>query len=85
VSPADLPSLLYTVADATGFPVPVRGSAGVGSVHVVLPGTLGLERLGQVLDGLRHVLMARNGHVVVVSAPPAVAREIEMARRRELF
>jgi glycolate dehydrogenase FAD-binding subunit len=84
-SAEDLPSVLYSVGDAVGAPVPIRGSAGLGSVHAVLPGTLPADRLESVLDVLRHVLMARHGRVVVVSAPAELARRVDMAGRRELF
>jgi glycolate oxidase FAD binding subunit len=82
---ADLPSALYTLGDAAGAPVPVRGSAGLGTVHAVLPGDLAPDRLEAVLETLRHVFLARNGRAVVVSAPPAIAAKLEMANRRDLF
>lgn len=82
---ADLASALYSLGDAAGGPVPVRGSAGLGTVHAVLPGDLAPERLEGVLETLRHVFLARNGRAVVVSAPPAVAATLEMASRRDLF
>ena len=85
VSPADLPAMVYALADAAGGPVPVRGSAGLGSVHAVLPGTLPAERLDAIVDTLRHVLMARNGRAVIVSAPPDLAAQVEMAHRPDLF
>ena len=85
VSPADLPAMVYALADAAGGPVPVRGSAGLGSVHAVLPGTLPPDRLDGIVDTLRHVLMARNGRAVIVSAPPALAAQVEMAHRPDLF
>jgi glycolate oxidase FAD binding subunit len=82
---ADLPSALYTLGDAAGAPVPVRGSAGLGTVHAVLPGDLAPDRLENVLETLRHVFLARNGRAAVVSAPPAVAARLEMASRRDFF
>lgn len=85
VSPADLPAALYALGDAAGAPLPVRGSAGLGTVHAVLPGSTPPDRVERILDGVRHVLMARNGHAVVVSAPIHLARQIEMAGRRDLF
>jgi glycolate oxidase FAD binding subunit len=85
VSPADLPAALYALGDAAGAPVPVRGSAGLGTVHAVLPGSTAPDRVERILDGVRHVLMARNGRAVVVSAPIYLARQIEMAARRDLF
>ena len=63
VPPADLPAAVYALARRGRRPVPVRGSAGVGSVHAVLPGTLAPERLEAILETLLHVLLARNGRV----------------------
>jgi glycolate oxidase FAD binding subunit len=84
-SPADLPATVYALSDAAGMPVPVRGSAGLGSVHAVLPGTFRPERIDQIMETLRHVLMARNGQAVLVSAPPSLAGRIEMAARHDFF
>ncbi len=85
VSAADLPAMLYALGDAAGGPVPVRGSAGLGSVHAVLPGRVEPARVTTIIDSLRHVLLARGGRAVVVSAPPELAREIEMAGRLDFF
>ncbi|MEV4344919.1 FAD-binding oxidoreductase [Actinoplanes sp. NPDC049596] len=85
VSPDDLPSVIYSLGDAVGAPVPVRGSAGLGRVHAVLPGALEAGRLHGVLDTVRHVLLARNGRAVVISAPPSLAADIELADRHDLF
>jgi glycolate oxidase FAD binding subunit len=84
-SPADLAAAVYALGDAAGRPVPVRGSAGLGSVHAVLPGDLPLTRLESVLDTMGHVFLARNGRVAVVSAPPEVAAGLDMANREDLF
>ncbi len=82
---ADLHAAVYALADAAGGAVPVRGSAGVGSVHAVLPGALGPDRVEAILDSVRNVLMARSGRAVIVSAPPEIARHVDMADRREFF
>jgi glycolate oxidase FAD binding subunit len=82
---ADLPSVVYTLGDAAGRPVPVRGSAGLGTVHAVLPGDLPADRLNTVLDTLRHVFLARNGRVAVVAAPPELAARLDMAGRTDFF
>ena len=82
---ADLPAAVYALRDAAGGPVPIRGSAGLGSVHAVLPGTTAPELVERVLDSLRHVLMARNGRAAVVSAPPDLAGRLDMATRRDLL
>jgi glycolate oxidase FAD binding subunit len=85
VAPEDLASIVYSLGDAVGGAVPVRGSAALGSVHAVLPGSLTAERVEQVMETVRHVLMARNGRAVVVSAPLELAGRVEMAGRHELF
>jgi glycolate oxidase FAD binding subunit len=81
----DLAAAVYALGDAAGRPVPVRGSAGLGSVHAVLPGDLPPDRLGGVLDTMGHIFLARNGRVAVVSAPPEVAGRLDMAARQDLF
>ncbi|MBM2617919.1 FAD-binding oxidoreductase [Actinoplanes sp. LDG1-06] len=85
VSAADLPAALYALGDAVGGPVPVRGSAGLGSVHAVLPGSLPPTRITEIVESVRHVLLARNGRAVVVAAPAEVAHEVEMAGRLDFF
>ncbi|MFF5080766.1 FAD-binding oxidoreductase [Actinoplanes sp. NPDC000266] len=85
VSPDDLPAVIYSLGDAAGAPVPVRGSAGLGRVHAVLPGSLPPDRLRGIVDSVRHVLLARDGRAVVIAAPPSLAAEIEMADRHDLF
>jgi glycolate oxidase FAD binding subunit len=82
---ADLHAAVYALADAAGGPVPVRGSAGVGTVHAVLPGSFGPDRVEAILDVVRSVLMARGGQAVIVAAPPDIAREVDMADRNQLF
>jgi glycolate oxidase FAD binding subunit len=82
---ADLHAAVYALRDAAGVPVPVRGSAGVGTVHAVLPGSFEPERVEAIVDSVRNVLMARSGRAVVISAPPDLARQIDMAGRRDLF
>ncbi|GAB2614133.1 hypothetical protein Aab01nite_70650 [Paractinoplanes abujensis] len=85
VSATDLPAALYALSDTVGGPVPVRGSAGLGSVHAVLPGTLPPSRLTAIVESVRHVLLARNGRAAIVAAPPELAHEVEMAGRYEFF
>lgn len=85
VSADHLPATLYALGDATGGAVPARGSAGLGSMYAVLPGGLDAGRVERILDSMGHVLMARGGRVVVVAAPPELARHLEMAGRGELF
>jgi glycolate oxidase FAD binding subunit len=57
----------------------------LGSVWAVLPGASPPERVGQVLESVRHVLMARNGRAVIVAAPPHLAGHLDMATRHDLF
>jgi glycolate oxidase FAD binding subunit len=82
---ADLHAAVYALSDAAGGLVPVRGSAGVGTVHAVLPGTLPPERVEAIVDSVRNVLMARSGRAVIIAAPPDIARYVDMAGRRDLF
>ncbi len=81
----DLHAAVYALRDALGAAVPIRGSAGVGTVHAVLPGTLPPERIEAILESVRHVLMARSGRAVIIAAPPDIARNVDMAGRRDLF
>jgi glycolate oxidase FAD binding subunit len=81
----DLAAAVYALGDATRGPVPVRGSAGLGSVHAVLPGTLTPDRVEGVLETVRSVLLARGGRAVIISAPPGIARAVDMADSRDLF
>lgn len=81
----DLNAAVLALSDAVGRPVPFRGSAGVGTVHAVLPGTLHPERVEAILDSLRSVLMARAGRAVIVAAPPEIARQVDMASRHDFF
>ncbi|SDT72877.1 FAD-binding oxidoreductase [Actinoplanes derwentensis] len=81
----DLHAMGYVLRDAVGESVDVRGSAGAGVVHAVLPGRLSAARIGDIVVGLKQVLLARRGQVMVLSAPPELATEIEMARPQDLF
>jgi glycolate oxidase FAD binding subunit len=82
---ADLHAAVYALSDAAGRQVPIRGSAGIGTVHAVLPGSLPPERVEAILDTVRNVLMARGGRAVVIAAPAETARQIDMASHRDLF
>lgn len=74
----DLHAAVYALRDAAGGPVPVRGSAGVGTVHAALPGSLPPERVASILSAVRGVLLARQGRCVVVSAPGPVRRAVDL-------
>jgi glycolate oxidase FAD binding subunit len=82
---ADLHAAVYALRDVAGMAVPVRGSAGMGTVHAVLPGSLPPERVEGILDAVRGVLLARGGRCVVVAAPPPISTTVAMAGRRDLF
>jgi glycolate oxidase FAD binding subunit len=82
---ADLHAAVYALRDAAGMAVPVRGSAGIGTVHAVLPGSLPAEQVEGILDAVRGVLLARGGRCVVVAAPPPISTTVAMANRRDLF
>ncbi len=85
VSAADLPATLYALGDAAGFAVPVRGSAALGRVHAVLPARATPAQITGIVESVRHVLLARGGRAVIVSAPPELAREVDMAGRLDFF
>ncbi|MEV6490794.1 FAD-binding oxidoreductase, partial [Actinoplanes sp. NPDC051633] len=81
----DLHAAVYALGDAARGAIPFRGSAGLGTVHAVLPGSLEPERIEAIVDAVRNVLMARSGRAVLVAAPPDLARQLDMAHREELF
>ncbi|WP_319461884.1 FAD-binding oxidoreductase [Micromonospora sp. RTP1Z1] len=74
----DLHAAVYALRDAAGAPVPVRGSAGVGTVHAALPGSLPPARVASILAAVRGVLLARQGRCVVVAAPAPVRRVVDL-------
>ncbi|MFE9691592.1 FAD-binding oxidoreductase [Micromonospora sp. NPDC005806] len=74
----DLHAAVYALRDAAGAVVPVRGSAGVGTVHAALSGSMPPERVASILAAVRGVLVARQGRCVVVSAPAPVRRAVDL-------
>ncbi|WBB56061.1 FAD-binding oxidoreductase [Verrucosispora sp. WMMD573] len=78
VPTTDLHAAVYALRDAAGGPVPVRGSAGLGVVHAALPGALAPSRVASILAAVRGVLLARQGRCVVLAAPPAVRRTVDL-------
>ncbi|GGK97413.1 FAD-binding oxidoreductase [Mangrovihabitans endophyticus] len=82
---ADLHAAVYALSDALRAPVAVRGSVGYGRVHAVLPGGMTAEEVTAALESVRQVLLARGGRVVAIVAPPALARQIDIAGREDLF
>ncbi|WP_083971104.1 FAD-binding oxidoreductase [Actinoplanes awajinensis] len=85
VRPDGLQAVAYALRDLCGTPVTLRGSAAMGTVHAVLPAGLAARRVSEIVMGLDQVLLARDGKVVVVSAPPALATQLRMAEPRDLF
>jgi glycolate oxidase FAD binding subunit len=75
---AEQHAAVYALRDAAGFPVPVRGSAGVGVMFAALPGDTPAERVALALDAVRGVLVGRGGSCVVLSAPPAVRDAVDV-------
>ncbi|MEV0003368.1 FAD-binding oxidoreductase [Micromonospora sp. NPDC050980] len=78
VPAGDLHAAVYALRDAAGAPVPVRGSAGVGTAYAALPGALSPERVASILSAVRSVLIARQGRCVVVAAPAPVRRVVDL-------
>ncbi|WP_431934770.1 FAD-binding oxidoreductase [Micromonospora sp. RP3T] len=74
----DLHAAVYALRDAAGTPMPVRGSAGIGSAYAALPGSLAPERVASILTAVRSVLIARRGRCVVVAAPAPVRRAVDL-------
>lgn len=75
---AHLHAAIYALRDAAGAPVAIRGSAGLGLVHAVLPATTAPDRVAAILAAVRTVLLARGGSCVVLTAPPAVRGTIDI-------
>ncbi|MFG1675067.1 FAD-binding oxidoreductase [Micromonospora sp. NPDC049282] len=78
VPAGDLHAAVYALRDAAGAPVPVRGSAGVGTAYAALSGVLPPERVASILTAVRSVLIARDGRCVVVAAPAPVRRVVDL-------
>lgn len=78
VPTAHLHAAIYALRDAVGAPVGVRGSAGTGVVHAVLPGATPPERIAGLLTTVRTVLLARGGTCQVLAAPAAVRRSVDI-------
>ncbi len=85
VRPEGLRPVTYALRDLCGAPVPLRGSAGLGIVHAVLPSGLSVRRVTEIVGGVEQVLLARGGRIVLVSAPEELATQLEMAEPRDLF
>lgn len=85
VAIADLHSVVYALRDVAGGAVPVRGSAGLGTVHAVLSGQLAPQRVEQILEAVRGVLLGRGGRCVIVAAPVPISTVVDMAARADLI
>jgi glycolate oxidase FAD binding subunit len=66
---ADMHAALYALRDATGAPVPIRGSIGSGVVHVGLSARIGADRLGSVMAAVRTTLLSRSGRCEMLRGP----------------
>jgi glycolate oxidase FAD binding subunit len=75
---ADLHAAVYALRDSAGATVPVRGGAGRGVVHAALPGVTPSDRVAAVLAAVRRVLLARGGTCLVLAAPPAVRKAVDL-------
>jgi len=76
-----LPRLLDAAdraADRTGLEVALRGSAGVGVLHAGVAGDVSADTLAALLASLRGDVTALDGTVVVLRAPSALARAVDM-------
>ncbi|MEU4419426.1 FAD-binding oxidoreductase [Actinoplanes sp. NPDC024001] len=83
--PRDLQAVAYALRDSAGSAVPLRGSAGIGTVHAVLPRGLTAARVTEIADAMEQVLLARRGKLAIIAAPPAMAAELPMAGPHEWF
>ena len=68
----DLRAVALALCDVAGNPVAMRGCAGQGILHAVLPGALPADQVASIVTGVRQTLLCRCGRCVVVAAPPAV-------------
>jgi glycolate oxidase FAD binding subunit len=63
---------VYSLRDAVGPAVALRGSIARGLLYAGLPATLATEVVSGAVDAVRHTLMARGGTCAVLRAPAAV-------------
>jgi glycolate oxidase FAD binding subunit len=76
-APIDMHSGFYTLRDAAGVPVPVRGSAGVGVLYAALPGDMEAARVAGVLRAVSHTQLPRGGGCTLLRAPASIRRELD--------
>ena len=75
-SPTEIYSAGYIVRDGAGeTPVRTRWSPGVATMYAALPGDTDPNRVVRLLEDVRQT---RRGNCVVLHAPPAVRRAIDM-------
>jgi glycolate oxidase FAD binding subunit len=75
---AELFAVIYTLRDAAGVSVPVRGSSGTGIAYAALPGRMPPERVDGVLTAARATLLGRGGgSCTVLRAPPEVRAMVD--------
>ena len=78
-SPIEIYSAGYIVRDGAGeIPVRTRWSPGVATMYAALPGDTEPARVVRLLEGVRQTLIARRGSCVVLHAPPAVRKAVDM-------
>jgi glycolate oxidase FAD binding subunit len=68
--------VIYTLRDAAGVSVPVRGSSGTGIAYAALPGRMPPERVDGVLTAARATLLARGGGSCTVLRAPQQVRAV---------
>lgn len=74
--PATLRGLAYTLRDAVGSAIALRGSLGMGVLHASLPARLSPELIRGVLHVAESALIAREGRAIVLSAPSWLSAEV---------
>lgn len=79
--PMALRTTPYAIRDAAGVSVPLRGSLGMGVLHAALPASLPERLVTAVLTTAKSVLLAREGRVTVLSAPPELTDTVAEFRK----
>ena len=69
---------VLTAVDAAGVPVRLRGSAGAGVVYASMPGDTDVAQAGAVVERLRATCAKHGGSLVVLDAPAAVKRGLDV-------
>lgn len=77
-SPADLHAAVYSLRDAAGAPVAVRGSGGLGVVYAALPPAIPAARVVDIVEAVRGVLQRRGGRCAVLTAPASMRSAVHL-------